>query len=411
MAHPPELLVAGGGIGGLSAALACARAGAHIRLFEQADAFGEVGAGIQLGPNAVRVLQAWGLGAALDGVVARPKALQVMRADSGERLATLPLGAAMQDRYGAPYLTIHRADLHAVLLAAVQAQGATALRTGCAVHAVAQTSDAVQLQLADPAGQGLTVEGDALVGADGLWSRVRGAWAGDAAARYSGHLAWRALVRQADLPAALRSQDVTVWLGERLHLVHYPVRGGEWLNIAGFVEGPRPPDIANWDIAPADLPARAGGLPAALRDAAGPLGALSEAVPHWRLWALCGRAPVSGADALVQGRVALLGDAAHPMLPYLAQGAGMAIEDAAELASSLAMNDMELPLRLRRYALNRWQRVARVQRRSLRNGGIFHASGPLRVARDLSLRLLGARLLDMPWLYGHGPAPEVLSNQ
>ena len=144
MAHPPDLLVAGGGIGGLSAALACARAGAHIRLFEQADAFGEVGAGIQLGPNAVRVLQAWGLGAALDGVVARPKALQVMRADSGERLATLPLGAAMQDRYGAPYLTIHRADLHAVLLAAVQAQGATALRTGCAVHAVAQTSGALE---------------------------------------------------------------------------------------------------------------------------------------------------------------------------------------------------------------------------------------------------------------------------
>jgi salicylate hydroxylase len=146
----------------------------------------------------------------------------------------------------------------------------------------------------------------------------------------------------------------------------------------GLCEGPRPGDIANWDIAPADLPARAGGLPAALRDAAGHWERWSEAVPHWRLWVLCGRAPVSGADALVQGRVALLGDAAHPMLPYLAQGAGMAIEDAAELASSLAMSDMELPLRLRRYALNRWQRVARVQRRSLRNGRIFHASGPLR---------------------------------
>ena len=191
--------------------------------------------------------------------------------------------------------------------------------------------------------------------------------------------------------------------------MHYPVRGGEWLNIAGFVEGPRPPDIANWDIAPADLPARAGGLPAALRDAAGPLGALSEAVPHWRLWALCGRAPVSGADALVQGRVALLGDAAHPMLPYLAQGAGMAIEDAAELASSLAMNDMELPLRLRRYALNRWQRNARVQARSQRNGRIFHATGPVRWGRDMAMRLLGPRLLDLPWLYrGDGSSASAL---
>ncbi len=391
-----EALIAGGGIGGLACALACARGGVRVRLFEQAAAFGEVGAGIQLGPNAVRLLQGWGLGAGLDAVAARPQALHVMRADSGERLAVLPLGAAMQRRYGAPYLTVHRADLHLLLLAAVQGQSAVTLRTGCAVRGVAQTADAVQLQLDD-----FTVEGDALVGADGVWSRVRGAWPADEPARYTGHLAWRALVRQADLPAALRSQDVTAWLGPRLHVVHYPVRGGEWLNIAGFIEGPRPPDMANWDIAPGDLPAHHGGLPAALCSAAPPLRALAEAVPHWRLWALCGRAPVTSADALVQGRVALLGDAAHPMLPYLAQGAGMAIEDADELARALGLGGTELPQRLQRYALNRWQRVARVQQRALRNGQIFHAGGPLRLARDASLRLLGARLLDMPWLYGY----------
>lgn len=391
-----EALVAGGGIGGLACALACARSGVRVRLYEQAAAFGEVGAGVQLGPNAVRVLQGWGLAPGLDAVAARPQALQVMRADTGERLATLPLGAAMLRRYGAPYLTVHRADLHRLLLDAVAAHDAVALRTGCTVQAVAQTADAVQLQL-----DGLAVEGDLLVGADGVWSRVRDAWPGNEPARYTGHLAWRALLRQADLPAALRTQDVTAWLGPRLHVVHYPVRGGEWLNIAGFIEGPRPPDLANWDIAPADLPAEAGGLPAALRGAAPPLRALAEAVPHWRLWALCGRAPVLGADALVRGRVALLGDAAHPMLPYLAQGAGMAIEDAAELARALAMGDIELPLRLKRYALNRWQRVARVQQRALRNGHIFHAGGALRLARDASLRLLGPRLLDMPWLYGH----------
>lgn len=394
--NPVEALIAGGGIGGLACALACARSGVRVRLYEQAAAFGEVGAGVQLGPNAVRVLQGWGLAPGLDAVAARPQALQVMRADTGERLATLPLGAAMLQRYGAPYLTVHRADLHRLLLDAVAAHDTVALRTGCTVQAVAQTADAVQLQL-----DGLAVEGDLLVGADGVWSRVRDAWPGNEPARYTGHLAWRALLRQADLPAALRTQDVTAWLGPRLHVVHYPVRGGEWLNIAGFIEGPRPPDLANWDIAPADLAAEAGGLPAALRAAAPPLRALAEAVPHWRLWALCGRAPVPGADALVRGRVALLGDAAHPMLPYLAQGAGMAIEDAAELARALAMGDIELPLRLKRYALNRWQRVARVQQRALRNGHIFHAGGPLRLARDASLRLLGPRLLDMPWLYGH----------
>lgn len=390
-----QALIAGGGIGGLAAALACVRAGLEVRLYEQAAAFSEVGAGIQLGPNVVRVLQGWGLQQALEEVVARPRALRVRSAESGALLGSLPLGEAMVRRYGAPYFTIHRADLHAVLLAAVQGPGVW-LHTGATIDQYTDAApDVVQLRLLS----GQVVEGDLLVGADGLWSRVRQQWPGYQRARYTGHMAYRALLRQADLPASLRSDDVTVWLGQRLHLVQYPVRRGEWLNVAGFVEGPAPEDLSQWDLTPA-----ADGLATALQGTAPALRALAEAVAQWRLWALCGRTPVAGPQDMVQGRVALLGDAAHPMLPYLAQGAGMAIEDAAELGRALAMTDIDLPLRLQRYALNRWQRNARVQRRSQRNGVIFHAQGPVRWGRDLSLRLLGQRLLDMPWLYGAGAA-------
>ncbi len=383
-------LIVGGGIGGLAAASACARAGLEVRLFEQAQAFSEVGAGIQLGPNVVRVLHGWGLGGWLDAVVGRPQVLRVRSTADGAELATLTLAHSMEARYGAPYLTIHRADLHTLLLAHAR-QLDIRLTTGAVVASALDTGSAVQLSLSE----GATAEGDLLVGADGLWSTVRRAWPDYQIAQYTGHLAYRALVRQADLPAHLRSADVTVWLGPRLHLVHYPVRGGQWLNVAGFVEGPAPPDLAQWDHH-----ASATRLLTALDGTARELRELAEAVTNWRLWALCGRAPVAAPHDLVRGRVALLGDAAHPMLPYLAQGAGMAIEDAEELGRALAMTDIELPARLQRYAMNRWERNARVQRRSRRNGWIFHAQGPLRSGRDLSLRLLGERLLDMPWLYG-----------
>ena len=252
----------------------------------------------------------------------------------------------------------------------------------------------------------LEVEGDALIGADGLWSRVRQLMLNDAPPRVTGHLAYRAMLPQTSLPERLRSQQVTVWLGPSLHVVHYPVRGGEWLNVVAIVQGQVAGDLQNWDHSAngADLQASTRLTAVMLRD-------LIQAVtdggnktgPTWRLWALCDRPPMSGAHQQAKGRVALLGDAAHPMRPYLAQGAGMAIEDAAELGSALAQAldpSLDVPAVLQRYALNRWQRNARVQARSERNGQIFHAEGPLRWARDASMKLLGEKLLDMPWLYG-----------
>lgn len=393
-----QVLVAGGGIGGMAAALACARAGWEVRLFERAEAFAEVGAGIQIGPNVTRILQAWGLGAAMDRVAAFPFALQVRDAASGDALARLPLGARALARYGAPYATVHRADLHDILLAAVRADSRVHVNSGQAVQGFTQGPNEVTLQRAS----GPAVEGDLLIGADGLWSRVREQCLADGAPRATGHLAYRALLSQKDLPAALRSQEVTAWLGPGLHVVHYPVRAGAALNIVAIVHGELGSGLDQWDHA-----ATAEGLRTAMAPVCAALRALLEAVPAWRLWALCDRPPLRSPEQMAQGRVALLGDAAHPMRPYLAQGAGMAIEDAAELGRNLAMQALEPALALRRYALNRWQRNARTQARALRNGRIFHATGFVRWGRNLSLRLWGDTLLDVPWLYR---GPDTLTN-
>jgi salicylate hydroxylase len=182
-----------------------------------------------------------------------------------------------------------------------------------------------------------------------------------------------------------------------MHLVTYPVRGGEWLNAVCVVEGTQPGDPRDWDLAAsqAQLEAALGPVCNAVRERV-------ASVPQWSFWVLHARLPVGSADEMARGRVALLGDAAHPMRPYLAQGAGMAIEDARELQRVLAIADeriVDVPTAFRRYALNRWQRVAQVQERSIRNGTIFHASGPLRMARNAAMRLLGDKLLDQPWLY------------
>jgi salicylate hydroxylase len=394
-----QVLVVGGGIGGLAAALACTRAGAQVRLFEQATQFSEVGAGIQLGPNVVKLLQGWDLGQALANVAAFPPRLEVRHAGSGHALGVLRLGDRAVQRYGAAYATVHRADLHGLLLGALRQRSDASLTLRCQVEQVSQQPDAVTLQTRE----GLQVAGDLLVGADGVWSRVRELVLHDGAPRATGHLAYRAMVPQHSLPKRLRSQQVTVWLGPRLHVVQYPVRGGEWLNVVGIVEGQLPmtpdaPPVRN-DAEHWDHSASVAELRAAMAQTCAPLQDLMQAIEGWRRWALCDRMPMQGPHEQAQGRVALLGDAAHPMLPYLAQGAGMAIEDAAELGQMLAQPGLDGVTAWRGYAQNRWQRNARVQARAIRNGRIFHASGPLRWGRDAAMKLLGERLLDVPWLY------------
>jgi salicylate hydroxylase len=298
---------------------------------------------------------------------------------------------------------LHRGDLHALLLASVAGRGEVHLNLNAPVAGFTNTPEGVQVAWAD----GHCVEGDVLIGADGLWSAVRKQLLADAPPQPTGHLAYRALARQADLPLSLRSQQVTVWLGPRLHVVSYPVRAGEMLNVVVILHGEPPADAQDWDQA-----ALVADVETGLAGQCAELLALVEAMPAWRLWALCDRPSMHSADQMASGRVALLGDAAHPMRPYLAQGAAMAIEDAAELGRCLAgvvRPLADVPLALRHYALQRWERNARVQVRALRNGKIFHATGPLRLARDVSMRLLGQRLLDVPWLYGTSTSGQAIN--
>ena len=389
-----QVLIAGGGIAGLAAGIGAARAGWEVRLFERAAVFSEVGAGVQLGPNVVRRLQSWGLQGALQAVAAFPPRLVVRCALSGAQLGALALGATAVQRYGAAYASIHRADLHGLLLQALQQQPDVHLNLEQTIEGYSASDDAVTVRTHCKK----VIEGDALLGADGVRSRVRAQLLGDGPPRVTGHLAYRVVVPQAALPQALRTSEVTTWLGPRLHVVQYPVRRGELQNLVAIIEGPAPDDLDTWDHSAnaADLESALAGTCTALQDV---VRGVPAAGGGWRLWPLADRPPLRAPAQMAQGLVALCGDAAHPMRPYLAQGAGMAIEDAAELESALSMHDLEVPLRLRRYALNRWQRAARVQARSLRNGRIFHATGLMRWGRDLSMRLLGERLLDQPWLY------------
>jgi len=399
-----DVLIAGGGIAGMAAGFAAARAGWHATVFERAADFSEVGAGVQLGPNVTRILQAWGLTQALKQVAAFPSGLHARSMTTGEVLATLPLTDAVAT-YGAPYVTIHRADLHGLLLQAAMREGVHVSRDAV-VQRVHQTPETVTLDVAE---QSVLHHHTApvAVAADGVWSPLRQQLLGDGVPSFTGHIAYRALVAQTDLPVHLRSQDVSVWMGSQAHVVSYPVRGGEYLNVVCLTEGRLLDDEANhlqalqtWNAQKTEAQTLAE-LHHALRGACAPLTDLMTACSDWRLWPLCGRSVMQGAHEHVQGRLALVGDAAHPMLPYLAQGAGMAIEDAYELTAQLLGGaPTNVPARLQKFAHARWQRNARVQARAARNGQIFHATGLMRLGRDMGLRIMGARLMDMPWLYG-----------
>ena len=403
-----DVVVAGGGIGGLACALGLARAGQGVRLLEQAAGFGEVGAGLQLGPNAVRVLDDWGLLPGLHARAAFPDELRVRDAHDGQRLGLLRLGATMRARYGQPYATIHRADLHGLLLEAVQRQGGVSLHLGARLAAYELASNSVRVTCEDDS----VFQGAALIGADGLWSRVRTQLLGAQPVRASGHLAYRGMVPAEVLPASLRAPVVTAWLGSRLHVVHYPVRRGEWFNVVAVVHGvlgqghggPPGSDPQGWshEARTQDLQRALGLVCTDLKD-------MLDAVTEWKLWALNDRPPMAGPHEHARGRVALLGDAAHPLRPYMAQGAAMAIEDAWTLGRLLQVSAPgkapDWPALLECYAQTRWQRNARVQSRSQRNGTIFHASGALRLGRNAAMALLGESLLDNPWLYSGPPVP------
>ena len=392
------MIIVGGGIGGLAAALACGQAGARPQVLERAATFSEVGAGIQMGPNVTRTLHAWGLAEDLKAIGFAPRKLEAKDTQTGQVIGSLPLGQRSLETYGAPYVTVHRADLHRVLLQKLMRSGLAQLHLDSEVEAVQQAADGVQIS-----GASLTAsltefsQFSAMVGADGLWSATRQFVVPRTTPRVTGLLAYRALLPMQFLPEKLRLQDVNVWLGPRLHAVLYPVQCGECLNLVVVVQGQPPANLDDWDHAghKEELDRAMGPIHADLRD-------MLAAVPAWRLWPLCDRPPLQGPHEMAKGRIALLGDAAHPMRPFLAQGAGMAIEDAAALARSWARADLPVEDRLQMYAQARWARNAQVQQRSIRNGQIFHLQGPLRWGRNVAMKLMGESLMDVPWLYA-GP--------
>ncbi len=403
-----HVVIAGGGIGGLACALALARGGVSVDLLEQTGTLGEVGAGLQLGPNAVRVLDAWGLTGELHARAAFPEDLRVRDAHGGQILGQLRLGPVIRARYGQPYATIHRADLHGLLLDAVRRLPQVRVHLGARVAGYETSAHAVRVTCQDDS----VFRGSALIGADGLWSRVRVQMLGAQPVRASGHLAYRGLVPAEVLPQVLRGGGVIAWLGPRLHVVQYPVQRGAYVNVVAVVHGvlgqghggPSGSDPQSWSHE-----ARWNDLQRALGPVCPDLQGLLAAVGDWKLWALNDRPPMTGAREQAQGRVALLGDAAHPLRPYLAQGAAMAIEDAWTLGRLVqdrpGLDTDGWPDVLACYARSRWARNARVQSRSQRNGTIFHASGLLRLGRNAAMALLGESLLDNPWLYSGPPEP------
>lgn len=394
-----DILVAGAGIAGLTAALAFAGRGFSVSVYERAPQLVEVGAGLQLSPNATRLLDRLGLGKALRAVAVRPEAIVLRRASSGRRIARVPLDGAALQRWGSDYLVVHRADLQAVLRDAVTAHPSIRLHLGHAVEAVHETPGGVTLELRSTEGAG-AANGQLLVGADGVWSRLRAGMGGDSCLP-AGHTAWRTVVsRDAPGAAGLDADVVTAFLDARFHLVAYPVRGGRELNLVAITPdraGTAIPADGQWATA-VDL-AR---LHEALSGAGPLLRSLTGAATEWTAWPLV---EVSGDASWRKGRLVLIGDAAHAMTPHAAQGAGMAIEDAWMLAARVAGAAGDLASALARFEAERRPRVERARRRGRFNRFVWHAWGPVALGRDvvLGLRPEVAVAADFDWLYGWRP--------
>lgn len=371
----------------MAVALALALDGHSATVLEQSAAFGEIGAGIQLGPNVFRMFDCLGLTRAIHEAAYFPPAMGMNDVCTGEKVVRVPLGDAVRLRYGYPYGVIYRADLHRVLLDACRATGKIRLCTSAGVESFAQTSDDICVHLSG----GETLTGNALIGADGLWSRVREALLGDGPPRVSGHIACRAVLRREQVPPQLWNEDVLLWGGEKTHFVHYPLRRGELFNLVAVFHSTRYEE--GWDTfeEPEQLRERFAHAVPEVRE-------LLDRIETWKMWVLCDREPVKNWTGR---RVTLLGDAAHPMLQYLAQGAGQAIEDAVVLAAALRFTQGDVLPAFEKYQQARYLRTGRVQLTAAFYGDVYHASG---VRRELRNRMFqsgneSAGFVGLDWLY------------
>lgn len=381
------VLVAGGGIGGLAAALALVRQGFRVKVLEQAPDIGEIGAGMQLGPNAFHAFDALGV-----GELARSRAVytdfMVMHDALDEyQVGMIPTGEAFRQRFGNPYAVIHRADAHGSLLEGVQASGQIEFLTSTRAERIEQDADGVTVH--DQHGR--AHRGLALIGADGVKSVVRQQFVGDEA-RVTGHVVYRAVVDKADFPQDLQWNAASIWVGPNCHLVHYPLRGGEQYNVVVTFHSREAEQWGVTEGSKAEVQSYFQGICPRARQ-------LIDLPKSWKRWATADREPI---DQWSFGRVTLLGDAAHPTTQYMAQGACMAMEDAVTLGEALRVhgNDVEKAFDL--YQRSRIARTARIVLSSREMGRIYHAKGVERLVRnDLWRGRSPERFYDaMEWLYG-----------
>jgi salicylate hydroxylase len=389
------IFIAGAGIGGLTASLALAAQGFRVVILEKAERLEQVGAGLQLSPNASRVLIDLGLQSRLAARAVTPDAIGLMSARSGGEVTRMPLGEAATLRAGAPYWVVHRADLQAALQAAVNDNPDIELRLGCQFEdAVAHAKGLTVVQRS-----GMTRQQElalALVGADGIWSTVRHQLFPQVQPQFSGLIAWRGTLDATQLPREYTSRRVQLWMGPNAHLVTYPISGARQINVVAVVPG-------TWNRPGWSAPGAIAEIKNAFGSSRwpGPARMMIGAVDDWQKWALF---TIPHGSGWTEGAIALLGDAVHAMLPFAAQGAAMAIEDAAVLAKCLGgvgENSAGIPAALKRYARLRRSRVARVQRAARSAGRIYHLTGPAAFARDLTIRAMGPQrmLARQDWIY------------
>ena len=405
MAH---FIVAGGGIAGLAAALACAHQGHKVTVLEQAPIIEEIGAGIQIGPNGRRALEGLGVWDLLRPRVVFPRAIRILRAKGGA-LAELPLSEPFQRMFDGTYQVVHRADLLDALFVEATQRPLIRIHTGRRVTGFTQDDRGVRVNIeqeeadAEGAEKHQTLTGDFLIGADGIRSRVREGLLHDGPPQFAGHVLYRALVDIDAVPEGVDLSSVHLWLHEGGHVVHYPVAAGEKFNIVAAVN-------ESWESEGWSEPSDGAILRRVFKDVAPALEKVLSLPGQWLRWAGADREPV---NTWGKGRVTLIGDAAHPTLPYLASGAVMALEDAVILGRKLAAirsgereaRDEEIISALRAYEATRQPRTARIVKRSHALGRIYHAGPPLSLARDLFIRARSgtAGLRAMRWLYGWRP--------
>ena len=382
------ILIAGGGIGGLCTAIALAHHGIRTRIFEQADHFSEVGAGIQIGPNGMRILEHWGLAALLEGKGATPDAVRIFDGLTGNKLNHVPLGDTAQERYGAPYRVFHRAELQMALVEKARSLPDIEIINGFRVNKFVDTGDEIILHSIS----GDQQKGRLLIGADGLWSRIRRQLYPGITPAFYGKSAWRTIVPRNEVPEPFNRLETGLWMAPDAHLVHYPVQGGEAVNLVAVITEKF--DKVGWNS-----PGKSGELLSHFGCWDDTPRLFLNSISTWQKWALFSLARLPRWSA---GRATLLGDAAHPPIPFLAQGGVMAIEDAYALARELDLHGNNHEDAFAKYEKQRRQRAYRVMDTAHKLGKIYHMKGFMRLARNgvLTRKQPEKLLADYDWLYG-----------